>query len=92
MIYIGTNVHGRGVKIITAFDSRHDFLCYADEVLACNNNNSMIRAKASSIDRICEALYDNGAGSGARHHHRVSRAEATAYICYGAQAIACRNL
>ena len=92
MIYIATNVHGRGVKIITAFDSRHDFLCYADEVLSCHNNNQMIRAKASNIDRICEALYDNGPGTGARHHHRISRIDAMEHLRNGARAVSCWNL
>ena len=92
MIYIATNIHGQGVKHITAFDSRHDFLCYADDVLACHDSGAMIRAKASSIGRICEALYDSGPGIGARHHDHVSRIEAIDYIRSGAKAYGCWNL
>ena len=34
MIYIATDIHGRGIKYINAFDSRLDFWAYADEVLS----------------------------------------------------------
>ena len=34
MIYIATNEHGQGVRHVTAFDNRADFLNYAGEVLA----------------------------------------------------------
>jgi len=92
MIYIATNEHGRGIKHITAFDDRMDFLSYADEVLACNDSHSLIRAKATPIGTICEALYDNGIGFGARDHRRVSRQDAKEYIREGAKAFGCWNL
>ena len=75
MIYIATNEHGRGVRHVTAFDNRADFLVYADEVLACDDASAMLRGKPS-IARICEALYDSGPGSGSRSHSRISRDEA----------------
>ena len=75
MIYIATNEHGQGVRHVTAFDDRADFLAYADEVLACDNNNAMLRGRPS-ISRICEALYDDGPGFGSRSHSRISRDEA----------------
>ena len=75
MIYISTNEHGQGVRHVTAFYDRADFLAYADEVLACNNASAMLRGKPS-IARICEALYDGGPGSGSRSHSRISRDEA----------------
>lgn len=84
MIYIATDEHGKGVKHITPFDNRLDFLNYADDVLAFNGRNYMIRRRASSIDTICEALYDNGIGFGARHHFRVSRKDAKKYLKNGA--------
>tara|TARA_R100000808_G_C2116495_1_gene128949 strand:- start:47 stop:325 length:279 start_codon:yes stop_codon:yes gene_type:complete len=92
MIYIATNEHGRGIKHITAFDDRMDFLRYADVVLAWYDNASLIRAKSTPIDTICEALYDKGIGFGARDHRRVSRQEAKEYIREGAKAVGCWNL
>ena len=92
MIYIATNEHGRGVKHITAFADRLRFLCYADEVLACDDSSQLIRAKSTPIERICEALYDSGIGFGARDHHRVSRQDAQEYIRNGAKATDCWNL
>jgi hypothetical protein len=79
MIYIATHEHGQGIRHVTAFDDRADFLVYADEVLACDNANAMLRGKPS-IARICEALYDSGPGSGSRSHRRISRDEAQALV------------
>jgi len=73
MIYIATNIHGRGIRHVTEFDSRHGFMLYAYEVLACSNTN--VNA-SDSIDTLCEKLYDSGVGHGARHHHRISAREA----------------
>jgi hypothetical protein len=91
MIYIATEEHGRGIRHVTAFDDRLDFLAYADEVLACNDAGSMIRSKSSSIQQICDALYDNGIGFGARHHRRISRNEAIELIGW-VKMNHCRNL
>jgi len=90
MIYIATNEHGQGVRHVTAFDDRADFLAYADDVLACHNNNAMLRSKPS-ISRICEALYDSGPGSGSRSHSRISRAEAQELVGW-ARMHGCWNL
>ena len=81
MIYIATNEHGQGVRHVTAFDDRADFLVYADEVLACDDASAMLRGKPS-IARICEALYDGGPGSGSRSHSRISRDEAQELVGY----------
>lgn len=89
MIYIATNIHGRGVRHITSFDSRADLLGYACEVLAMNDRHPRNRA---SIDEICEALSDSGPGFGALSHHRVSRKQALEHIRDGAEAIDCWNL
>ena len=75
MIYIATQENGRPISV-TAFDSRRDFLGYADEVLSCDNRNYLVRSRSSSIDTICYALTDNGMGYGPRTHFRVSRREA----------------
>ena len=89
MIYIATNIHGRGVKHITGFDSRLDFWAYADEVLACHDRNV---PRSASVADICDGIYDNGIGSGARDHFRVSRREAARYIRHGADAHGCWSL
>jgi len=80
MIYIATDEHGQGIQHVAAFDDRLDFLAYADEVLACDNNHSMIRSSSVNISTICDALYDRGPGFGARHHYRISRDEAEALV------------
>jgi hypothetical protein len=90
MIYIATNQHGQGVRHVTAFDDHADFLAYADEVLACNDANLMLRGKPS-IARICEALYDNGIGFGSRSHSRISRDEAQELVGW-ARIHGCYNL
>ena len=83
MIYIATDEHGKGVRHVTSFHNRLDFLNYAYEVLATNARNHMIRRRASSIDTICEALDDSGIGFGARHHFRISRKDAKKYLKNG---------
>jgi len=75
-IYIATVEAGRGVRHVTQFDSRRDFLAYADEVLAMDSAGQTIRAKGTPIATICDALADNGPGFGSRWHQRVSRCEA----------------
>jgi len=74
VIYIATTEHGRGVRHITSFKSRRDLFDYADDVLSCNDRNSMIN-KSSTISRICDALEDNGVGFGSRSHQRISQRE-----------------
>lgn len=70
MIYIATNVHGRGVQHVTAFNNRLDLLTYADDITAFTDTNI---PRAATIDDICDGLYDKGIGFGARSHSRVSR-------------------
>jgi len=73
MIYIATNIHGRGIRHITAFYSRADFVDYVWEVLSCSDT----RVNASdSIATLCDKLYDSGIGHGARNHHRISARKA----------------
>ena len=90
MIYIATNEHGQGIRHVTAFDDRADFLNYASDVLACHNDWAMLRGRPS-IARICEALYDNGPGFGARSHSRISRDEAQELVGW-ARMHGCYNL
>jgi hypothetical protein len=75
MIYIATDIHGRGLRHITAFDSRNDFLSTALQWLDRSDRYFSIKTR-SSIDDICDALHDHGPGLGARSHHRVTRREA----------------
>jgi hypothetical protein len=89
MIYIETNVHGQGVKVITAFKSRLDFMGYADEITATAD---VILNQNDSITTICEKLYDMGMGYGARHHCRISREEAIAHIQSGVEEHGCWNI
>tara|TARA_R110002096_G_scaffold83979_1_gene194281 strand:+ start:223 stop:501 length:279 start_codon:yes stop_codon:yes gene_type:complete len=89
MIYIATDIHGRGIRHVTAFDTRLDLWAYAAEVLACHNVSP---CRSDSIEQLCEDLYDNGIGSGARDHFRVSRREAKQLIRNGAQSSGCWNL
>ena len=90
MIYIATTEHGQGVRHVTAFDDRDDFLAYADELLACNDASAMLRGKPS-IARICEALDDKGPGFGSRSHSRISRDEAQELVGW-ARMHGCYNL
>jgi hypothetical protein len=75
MIYIATDIHGRGLRHVTAYDSRKDFLSTALQWLDRSDKYFSIKAR-SSINDICDALRDSGAGFGARSHHRVTRREA----------------
>jgi len=75
MIYIATDIHGRGLRYITAYDSRNDFLSTALQWLGRSDKCFSIKAR-SSINDICDALHDHGPGLGARSHHRVTRREA----------------
>ena len=89
--YIGTNIHGRGIKHITYFESRAKFEQYAEEAQCIEGKDSVVR-RSASIQEICDYLYDSGIGSGARDHRRVSRKEAVEHIKNGAEAIDCWNL
>ena len=89
MIYIETNVHGQGVKVVTAFKNRLDFMAYADEITATSN---VIINKNDSIPTICEKLYDMGMGHGARHHSRISREQAISHIKNGIEEHGCWNI
>lgn len=79
-IYIATDIHGRGIKEINDFASKLDLWVYADEVLACHNVNPY---RSDSIDTLLGKLYDNGFGTGARSHKRISRKEALTLIRAG---------
>ena len=75
MIYIATDEHGKGVRQVTPFYGRKDLLSYAWEVMACRDGNYKLNGRPT-IDDICDALYDCGPGSGARHHYRIPVREA----------------
>jgi|TARA_R110000824_G_scaffold26565_2_gene91107 hypothetical protein len=81
MIYIATDTHGRGVSLISAFENKYDFWTYAAEVTAAQE---AVLLESDTIDDICDKLYDTGMGTGARHHYRVTRAEAAKHIKDGA--------
>ena len=85
MIYIATDIHGRGVRHVLAFDNREDLFLYARRVTErCGDR----WPRASySIDRLCECLYDRGVGFGARSHRRVSRRDAYRLARDGAERI-----
>lgn len=83
-IYICTTEAGRGIRHVTQFDGRRDFLVYADEVLAMDNAGQTIRAQNTPIATICDALADKGPGFGSRWHQRVTRREAVELARAGA--------
>lgn len=89
MIYIATDIHGRGVKHVTAFKNRADFHNYASDVLACSYETVLVK---DTINDLCDKLYDSGIGFGARNHKRVSRNDAKHLIRNGAEDIGCYNL
>tara|TARA_R110002020_G_scaffold301103_1_gene516613 strand:- start:67 stop:318 length:252 start_codon:yes stop_codon:yes gene_type:complete len=72
MFYIATYECGRGVRHITPFNNKKDFLIYADHVLSMTN---AIVNYWDSIAVICEKLHDNGIGYGSRFHYRISMSE-----------------
>jgi len=89
MIYIATNITGKGVKHITAFADKKDLAGYAGELLACSDTCVNF---ADSIDILCSKMHDTGIGYGSRFHFRVSRKEAKKYIKSGAKSSGCWNL
>lgn len=72
MFYIATYECGRGVRHITPFNNKLDFLVYADQVLGMTNT---VLNNSDSIATICEKLHDNGTGHGSRFHYRISMSE-----------------
>ena len=81
MIYIATDLHGKGVRFVTAFVDREELFEYAYETLA---SNDVTPKRGDSIATLCDILYDHGVGSGARSHYRVSLREAQAEVRRGA--------
>jgi hypothetical protein len=75
MFYIATDIHGRGTRHVCAYDSRDDFSTTAKQWLDRSDRYFQIKTR-SSVDEICDALYDSGPGFGARSHRRVTRKEA----------------
>ena len=72
MFYIATYECGRGVRHITPFNNKLDFLVYADQVLGMTNT---VLNNSDSIATICEKLHANGTGHGSRFHYRISMSE-----------------
>ena len=81
MIYIATNLHGRGIKHGTAFEDRLDLLSYVDEITAFTE--TVVNSR-DNIDTLCDKLIDRGMGCGSRSHARVSRREAHDLVRNGA--------
>ena len=75
MIYIETEIHGRGTRHVCAYNSREDFARTAKQWLDRSNQYFAIKSR-SSVSDICDALRDSGPGFGARSHRRVTREEA----------------
>jgi hypothetical protein len=71
MIYIATDINGRGIKHVTAFEDRAEFYGYVDEVLAFNDATPK---RSDSIATLCDHLYD----------HRVDVREARFLVRQGA--------
>jgi hypothetical protein len=82
-IYVATDIHGRGVRHITAFDTKAELFSYAWNEKARSGVN-LPKAK-HNIDDILHCLYDSGIGFGARNHYRVSRREAHRLARAGAE-------
>jgi hypothetical protein len=75
MIYIGTDIHGRGLCYVVAYENRKEFKRVARRWLERSDAFFEIKAR-STIDDICHALRDHGPGFGSRSHRRIDRAEA----------------
>jgi hypothetical protein len=82
MIYIATDIHGRGYRHVVAYDDIKEFRNVASSWL--ERRGMHIKSRAT-VDEVCEALYDAGPGFGARSHRRVSRKEAYVLKRDGAQ-------
>jgi hypothetical protein len=82
MIYVATNVHGRGDQIVTSFYDKNELVQYAFDVLAFSD----IRVnRAMSVQRLLEALHDKGPGFGSRSHRCVKQDTAIKLIRDGAK-------
>lgn len=75
MIYVATDIHGRGYLHVVAYDDVAEFRNVALKWLESRDAAWEITAR-STIDDVCHALRDAGPGFGARSHRRVSRADA----------------
>jgi hypothetical protein len=82
MIYIATDIHGRGYRHVVAYEGVQEFRNVASSWL--ERHGTHIKSRAS-VDEVCEALRDAGPGFGARSHRRVSRKEAYALKRDGVQ-------
>jgi hypothetical protein len=82
MIYIATDIHGRGIRHVTSFQNKTELLNYAFDVLSSSDTEP---ATSDTITDLCEKLYDKGIGVGARSHSRVSRQDAVTLIRCGAE-------
>ena len=87
MIYIATDIAGRGVRHVLAFDNRLDFYRYALEVIERANNGDRWPRRSYSVDRLCDCLFDRGVGFGSRSHRRVSRRDAYRLARDGAERV-----
>lgn len=87
MIYIATDIHGRGVRHVLAFDNRDDLYRYAQDVHEHERSGENWPRASYSIERLCECLYDRGVGFGARSHRRVSRRDAYRLARDGAERV-----
>ena len=74
-IYIATDIHGRGTSLITVFYAKSEFRKIAIKWLDRSGNAWSIK-RQSTVNDICQALYDQGPGFGARHHYRINRRDA----------------
>tara|TARA_R110000868_G_scaffold33953_11_gene122929 strand:- start:321 stop:590 length:270 start_codon:yes stop_codon:yes gene_type:complete len=73
MIYIATQVNGKGFSGVTEFCGLADFHNYVSEVLSCCEAQPKARETVGSL---CDLLADQGPGFGARWHYRISRRDA----------------
>ena len=89
MFYIATEINGRGIRYVTAFDKRIDLWNYAVLFGASSYGEPQ---RADSILTLCDKLCDKGPGIGSRSHHRVNRAAAKRLISNGANPHHCWNL
>lgn len=86
MIYVGTEIHGRGFRHVIAYDDMADLKKSAALWLDRRDEASEIKSR-STIDDLCHALRDAGIGFGSRSHSRISRREAFKLKRDGVEAI-----
>ena len=80
MIYIATVELGRGIRHVTGFVNRLHLWGFAEDTLACKDVQPR---RSDNIAVLCDKLYDNGIGHGARYHKRISRDEAQELVGCG---------